>query len=581
MSEMRVVLHREIPSGEDFRRQWNALVDAMERPEVFYTWEWAQAVARVYGTSLRPLLFTSYRGETLAGVAALAQAPGGEICFLAATTADYCDFVSTSADREAWIELVMRELRAMKFAELRLANLPADSVSAPIFRSSQTLSYSIFARPAYLCAQVALHASEDRAQVSKTANHKLKRMTKAAGELRTATVEYSATLETLNQEFPEFSASHVARFLNAGEVSNLVSRERRSFLIELARLLASQGWLALSILKIEGRSIAWNYGFRFAGKWFYYQPTFDVEARRLSPGSYLLCRILQNASADSETSSVDLGLGEEGYKQQYGKAVRQTLYITASRSQARRTWQFCRYRIASIAKRSPGLEKASRNFVAALGSLRKQGIIGVVRNSASSVARVASGGPEIYFLEWVGAAPSPFPSQDVRVLPVSARLLAAAAMRYEGEPGTLQYLLRSAKRIQSGETQGFALVAADGTPLHFCWVAPFANFKMPALGQALLEPSPGAVLLFDGWTPTSQRGHGYFLRCTAMVAGLMLEKGKRPWIFRVAPNSTAGLERAGFAPRFTLARKKKLFGRPAQLEIKPNREPAMNLYPAA
>jgi CelD/BcsL family acetyltransferase involved in cellulose biosynthesis len=285
MSEMRVVLHREIPAGEEFRQEWNSLVQAMEQPEVFYTWEWAQAVSRVYGELLRPLLFAAYRGEKLTGIAALAAGASGEICFLTASTSDYCDFVSAPADREEFIELVMRELRAIGAADLRLANLPADSASAPVLQAAkQTSGYSVFARPAYFCAQVALSSSEDRAQLSKTASSKLKRMTKAAGELRAATVEHGNTWEEFDGEFAEFAVSHVARFLFAGEVSNLVRRERRTFLTELARLLSAQGWLALSTLKIDGQSMAWNYGFRFAGKWFYYQPTFDVEARRLSAG---------------------------------------------------------------------------------------------------------------------------------------------------------------------------------------------------------------------------------------------------------------------------------------------------------
>ena len=579
MSELRIVLHREIPDGEDFHRQWNVLVDAMERPEVFYTWEWAQAVARVYGTSLRPLLFTAYRGGELAGIAALAETPTGEVSFLTATTADYCDFVSAVADREIFVGLVMRELRDMGFAEVRFANLPADSPSAPVLReSARASSYSTFARPAYFCAQVGLQSSDERSEVSKTASRKLKRMTKAAAELRAATLEHGTTWEEFSAEFSEFATSHVGRFLSAGEVSNLIRQERRTFLMELANLLSAQGWLAVSALKMGGRSIAWNYGFRFAGKWFYYQPTFDVEAARLSPGSYLLCRILQDAAADSATRSVDLGLGDEGYKQQHGRAGRRTLYVTGSRSKGKFIRHVCRYRVASSVKRSPGLEKAARNIVTGMAWLYRRGIWGLIREAGLRIAHAFSGGPEVSFMEWTG--PATAATQDLGVLPVSAKLLATAAMQYEGEDDAVQYLLRSAKRMQSGEAEGFALLTADGTPVHFAWVAPFENFKMPELGQTLREPYTDAVLMFDCWTPASQRGRGHYLRCASQIAGLMIEDGKRPWIFSVAPNSTAGLQRAGFVPRFSMTRKI-VFGRTAQLQLKPNPEPAMDLYPAA
>ena len=38
---MRLVVHRNIPDDTGLRDQWNTLVAEMERPEVFYTHEWA------------------------------------------------------------------------------------------------------------------------------------------------------------------------------------------------------------------------------------------------------------------------------------------------------------------------------------------------------------------------------------------------------------------------------------------------------------------------------------------------------------------------------------------------------------
>src|ERR1700741_5615794 len=82
VSEMRMVLNREIPAEEDFRQQWNDLVEKMEHPEVFYTWEWARAVAQAYGAVLQPILFAAYRQESLVGIAALATDARGQVCFL-------------------------------------------------------------------------------------------------------------------------------------------------------------------------------------------------------------------------------------------------------------------------------------------------------------------------------------------------------------------------------------------------------------------------------------------------------------------------------------------------------------------
>ena len=54
---LRLELRREIPEDPKLLRQWKELALRMERPEVFYTCEWALAVQSAYRDSLKPLLF--------------------------------------------------------------------------------------------------------------------------------------------------------------------------------------------------------------------------------------------------------------------------------------------------------------------------------------------------------------------------------------------------------------------------------------------------------------------------------------------------------------------------------------------
>jgi hypothetical protein len=190
---------------------------------------------------------------------------------------------------------------------------------------------------------------------------------------------------------------------------------------------------------------------------------------------------------------------------------------------------------------------------------------------------------EVVFFEW---APQGFLQSDgeLQVRPLSINLLAAAAMEYESEPDTREYLFRSASRLQSAGAEGYALVTVGGIPVHFSWIAPFEGFRMAELGCVLKQPSAHSVLLFDCWTPGSQRGRGHYGRCTSLVAGQVLERGQQPWIFSAATNASSvhGLEGAGFARRFSLVRKKRWpVDRILALEIKDTGGPVVNLYPAA
>ncbi len=72
---MKLVVHQGIPDDAPLRNGWNDCVQQMERPEIFFTYEWALAVSRAYKNSLKPLLFVGYEGESIVGCVALAIGP--------------------------------------------------------------------------------------------------------------------------------------------------------------------------------------------------------------------------------------------------------------------------------------------------------------------------------------------------------------------------------------------------------------------------------------------------------------------------------------------------------------------------
>ena len=101
--------------------------------------------------------------------------------------------------------------------------------------------------------------------------------------------------EEIEKALPGFAEAHVERFRATGRVSSLAEPQRRRFLEELAKRFDGAGVVTLSVLKIQDRPVAWNYGFRFHGSWFWYQPTFDSRHEQNSPGYCLLARIVIDA----------------------------------------------------------------------------------------------------------------------------------------------------------------------------------------------------------------------------------------------------------------------------------------------
>ena len=364
---MRLAVHREIPDDEALAHQWNELVMQMERPEVFYTYEWALAMSRAYGASMTPLLILAYEHSRLVGVVSLATSDTRSgTFFLGSTTADYCDFVSAPQRRLDLVDVVFDELRKLKIQALVFSNLPADSATIHALPLAARIhGHATFSRPAFQCANVSLAFEADRSRVKESVtNRKAFRYgLKKLGEHGPVRVDHLQTHESLACGLTEFMQAHIDRFAATGRTSNLAQPQRQVFLSELSALLCKLGWMALSRLLVADIPVAWNYGFQFAGSWFYYQPTFDRRWQQFSPGFCLLSKIVEAACDNPAIQLVDLGLGAEGYKQRFATRVRQTVDISATTSTIRHVKESMRYRAVSAVKSSPRLEHCVRRLL--------------------------------------------------------------------------------------------------------------------------------------------------------------------------------------------------------------------------
>ncbi len=544
----------------------------MARPEVFYTYEWAQAVQRAYRTSLHPLLVLAYENDALVGVASLATRNEGDVCFLAATTADYCDFVCSAQDRPDFTRAVLAELLRLKTTNLVLANVPAESDTlCALTAVCSEMGYRLFSQPAYCCAQVLLRSSEQRERVRRSVCRKqaARRHLAAMEKLSPVKLDHRVSGGEIAELLPDFAQAHVARYLQNGRLSNLLSAERRVFLQELAELLSKPGWMTFSRLLIGDRTVAWNYGFRFAGSWFWYQPAFDLRWKQYSPGFCLLTKIVEEACRNEEIDVVDLGLGQEGYKERIATGSRSTLHFTVTRRRSRWAYEVVRYHATAGIKAVPYLENKLRvgrdRILRMVKRIRTAGLSGLSSRLWRRSKEVLLGQPRVFFFEWPKDRIPARPARDDAsfiLQEVTIETLARAAMRYSGDEETLGYLSRAVRRLGMKSSQGFALTDAEGVPVHFVWAGQFEGFFMSELWHKLKSPSANAVLLFDCWTPVSVRGCGYYGQAIANVASTLRASGKSPWIFSSAANlaSLQGVKKTGFEPKFSLTRKRRWRG---------------------
>ena len=566
---LRLVLLREIPEDENLRQQWNTLVERVDQPQVFYTYEWSLAVQRAYHASLRTLLFLAYdEGDALCGVTALAADVGGSrVSFLCATTGDYCDFLSLPEHKPAFVESVLTELRKQGFDDLTLTNLPADSSTVAALRSaSNQTGFRCFARTAYVCAQVSLGKLERRPGEKKPVlpgKKILRRSLNAMGREAPVRLDHARSWEQVRPILAEFMQAHVARFLATGRISNMVQCERRQFLEELAKLLSESGWLVLTRMMSGEKSLAWNYGFLFDGVWFWYQPTFDSDLEKYSPGFCLLAKLIEESASDPALTTVDLGLGAEEYKERFANQTRETLYVTLRSSLARHAREMLRYRAGEIIKSSPRLEEATRAAVMWVRGLRenvgRDGLAATFRQQVKHAVAFLWSEEEIVCFEWVGGVLTA--SSIAKLEPLALNQLASAASQFANDKATLAYLLRSASRSRERSAEGYGFVDAGGSFVGFGWVTAFDGFFLPESKAKADAASADCVMIFECVSLVSANSANNE-RCDpetiSGIAGRMREQGKKPWTYGAASNVrlVQDLQKAGFQARYSLLRRR-------------------------
>jgi hypothetical protein len=345
-------------------------------------------------------------------------------------------------------------------------------------------------------------------------------------------------------------------------VSPLVGPERRAFLRQLSDLLSHSGWLKITQLEIDGRPIAWNYGFRFGGSWFWYLPTFQMEYEHVSPGSCLLRLMVEEGARDASLRRLDLGLGDEPYKHRFANNTRETRYVHLSRGFQRHASSLARQMLTSTANHFPQfgnkLREARPFYQVVASRIQETGIVATARYSIQKALRPVASQDEVLLFEAPELQRSE--NQAVQLLPLTRHHLVEASIGNAGDSRTLRYLMRCANRLTKPGTSGFLLQDETGRPIHFLWIDSYDGFSLAEIGHNIEPSCPDAAMIFDCWTPVSDRGRGHYAAAIRQAAANLRREKRTAWMFSGASNASSlrGILKAGFAYRFSFVRRSRL-----------------------
>lgn len=152
------------------------------------------------------------------------------------------------------------------------------------------------------------------AGLDKKQRHEIRRKMRRADEAEGGTNFYIVNdLSSVDSEAQDF----IAMMANDPEKLAFLTPLMRQYLVDLAKVALSNGWLNLAFFMINGEKVAGYFSFLFEDRLWIYNSAWKNDYAEYSPGWVLLGHLIQWAITQG-VQEVDFMRGDETYKYKYG-----------------------------------------------------------------------------------------------------------------------------------------------------------------------------------------------------------------------------------------------------------------------
>jgi CelD/BcsL family acetyltransferase involved in cellulose biosynthesis len=277
---------------------------------------WWQLVGRFEpGLALHVVGFAT-RGELSCIAPFMVRTEGGqrELCFLSSPFADYHDIlvdedrISPQDAADLVLDYAMARLGG-SWDRVELGELSTWPRLTAALAFAKGPVPAVPASPCFRAGAAELAARMDRSQYLYR-QRKLERLGEIGFRLH-------VDGEAIRDRIPEMIALHLRQWVHREDRGITFDRADMIRLFQGgAGRLADAGLVMLPELALNGRPVAYHFGFAYDDTFWAYRPAFDTQLRALSPG-HLLNRLLFQELARLGFTTVDLMRGYTPYKDEY------------------------------------------------------------------------------------------------------------------------------------------------------------------------------------------------------------------------------------------------------------------------
>ncbi|HLN89455.1 MAG TPA: GNAT family N-acetyltransferase, partial [Candidatus Binatia bacterium] len=248
---------------------------------------------------------------------------------LAYRYSDYTGFIFTEKENEC-LKLIINHLyEADDWDLIYLLDFPGTSSVLEILPRISTDILPFELEQGRICPYISLPSSMETiisgltGKFRKNLRRSLSKLKQDYGRVELKRYDEIGTVE---QSMNRFFDLHQKRWIAQGMPGVYKDENTRSVFIELAKLYAKKGWLALYFLTVNDRPIATQYCLAYKQTMHYGLGGFDPVFSRYSVGNIIIAKVLEHCIANRFTE-YDFMKGDESYKFDWSAEYRRNMGI--------------------------------------------------------------------------------------------------------------------------------------------------------------------------------------------------------------------------------------------------------------
>lgn len=564
MPNIQIDIITDFSELERHASDWARLWQGDPRATIFGSFDWALAAWRAYGA--RRTLCAPIARQSDRVVAILPfVVENGTLRFLAEPRSDYNDILCESDVGSEVIQAALTALRDAPVAWRRCVfeNVPEDShllTHLPALASRTGLLVHRSEGTACSCVDLRSDADQILGEILKKKS--LKRHEKDLARLGSLSFRHLEDREEAKAHLPEFFRQHIARRALAGEKSLFCDAAARTFYEALVDQCDPSRELRISVVELDGRPVAYHFGFECNGVLVWYKPTFDVDYWDYSPGEVLIKKLFEYVK-EKRLQKLDFTVGDEAFKDRFSNCVTTNFTVRIFRRGPYGAVQSVALKTKASAKKHPAIYGAVKKAFSQTrclydefqSAVRRHGILRFGQKLATSTCRNLIFSRDAVLVFASEGAGMDLAENGLELKPGTLGELARLAETH-GDFLDTRKLSQARQRLRRGDK--LLIARKNGKFAHVAWVGlrPEIAAGSEVGDQCRIPLKTPSAVIYDCWTAPSMRGQGIYPSALRAIVAQNQPETPQHWIYCHLRNvaSMRGIEKAGFQLRYRMER---------------------------